>query len=76
MERARRSPHACDDHGRPVDQPAPDAGGVEIVARYITQVAEREELRAKLYQTAITLLGDSRVEPHLPASRPRAGQPT
>ncbi len=54
---ARRSPHlgaltvAPSIHLRPV------AGGVEIVARYITHVAEREELKAKLYHTAVDMLG-------------------
>ena len=35
----------------------PVSGGVEIVARYITHVAQREELRAQLYHTAIDMLG-------------------
>jgi small-conductance mechanosensitive channel len=54
---ARRSPHlgaltvAPSIHLRPV------AGGIEIVARYITHVAEREELKAKLYLTAVEMLG-------------------
>jgi hypothetical protein len=35
----------------------PIAGGVEIIARYITHVAEREELKAKLYHAAVEMLG-------------------
>jgi small-conductance mechanosensitive channel len=35
----------------------PVAGGVEITVRYITQPAERDEVREKLYHTAVDLLG-------------------
>ncbi|HYL64644.1 MAG TPA: mechanosensitive ion channel domain-containing protein [Candidatus Methylomirabilis sp.] len=35
----------------------PVAGGVEIAVRYITRANERYQLRAKLYQTAVDLLG-------------------
>ena len=35
----------------------PVSGGVEIIARYITHVAQREALRAQLYHTAVTMLG-------------------
>jgi small-conductance mechanosensitive channel len=35
----------------------PIAGGVEITVRYITQPAERDEVREKLYHTAVDLLG-------------------
>ena len=35
----------------------PVSGGVEIIARYITHVAQREELRAQLYHTAVNMLG-------------------
>lgn len=73
---ARRSPHAETIAAAPSITLRPSGGGVELIARYITQAAERDALRAKLYQTAIALLGDARVEPHLPAARPRAGQPT
>ena len=69
---ARRSPHAETIAAAPSITLRPSGGGVEIIARYITQAAERDALRAKLYQTAIALLGDSRVEKHLPAARPPA----
>ncbi|HEY5490246.1 MAG TPA: mechanosensitive ion channel domain-containing protein [Gemmatimonadaceae bacterium] len=36
----------------------PIAGGVEITVRYVTRVTEREELRDKLYHTAVNMLGD------------------
>ena len=35
----------------------PIAGGVEITVQYVTRVTEREELRGKLYRTAVDLLG-------------------
>ena len=37
----------------------PIIGGVEITVRYITQVGERSQLRAKLYHTAVDLLGET-----------------
>jgi small-conductance mechanosensitive channel len=54
---ARRSPHLDALAVKPSINLKPIAGGVEIVARYITHVAEREELKAKLYHTAIEMLG-------------------
>jgi hypothetical protein len=38
----------------------PVASGVEITVRYITRVAEREELRGKLYHTAVDMLGGTK----------------
>jgi small-conductance mechanosensitive channel len=35
----------------------PVIGGVELAVRYITRANERYQLRAKLYQTAVDLLG-------------------
>jgi len=35
----------------------PIAGGVEITVQYVTRVTEREELRGKLYRTAVDMLG-------------------
>ncbi len=55
---ARRSPHASTIEGAPTIGLRPTAGGVEIVARYITQASERDSLRARLYQTAIEMLSD------------------
>jgi small-conductance mechanosensitive channel len=37
----------------------PIAGGVEITIRYITRPAERDEIRGKLYHTAVDLLGEA-----------------
>jgi small-conductance mechanosensitive channel len=53
---ARRSPHAATIAAAPTISLRPAAGGVEIVARYITQASEREELRGHLYQTAVEML--------------------
>jgi hypothetical protein len=35
----------------------PVVGGIEIVVRYITRANERYQLRAKLYEAAVGLLG-------------------
>jgi len=48
----------------------PVIGGVEIAVRYITRANERYQLRAKLYQAAVDLLGQR------PAPRPAAPAPT
>lgn len=45
----------------------PIAAGFEITVRYITRVTEREELRSKLYHTAVDMLGGARL-----TSRPTA----
>ena len=54
---ARRSPHSESLPVAPSITLKPVSGGVEIIARYITHIAQREELRAQLYRTAITMLG-------------------
>jgi len=52
----------------------PVIGGVEISVRYITRANERYQLRAKLYQAAVDLLGPKAVSPPAePASTPSAG---
>jgi small-conductance mechanosensitive channel len=48
----------------------PVIGGVEIAVRYITRANERYQLRAKLYQAAVDLLGPKAVSP------PAASAPT
>jgi small-conductance mechanosensitive channel len=49
----------------------PVIGGVEIAVRYITSANERYQLRAKLYQAAVDLLGQKAVPPPAaPASTP------
>jgi len=54
---ARRSPHGEVLPVAPSITLKPVSGGVEIIARYITHVAQREELRAQLYHTAVNMLG-------------------
>ena len=41
----------------------PVVGGIEIAVRYITRANERYQLRAKLYQAAVDLLGPKAVPP-------------
>jgi small-conductance mechanosensitive channel len=51
----------------------PVAGGIEIAVRYITRANERYQLRAKLYQAAVELLGGKNVQlasPPAPAPTP------
>jgi len=49
----------------------PVIGGVEIAVRYITSANERYQLRAKLNQAAVDLLGSKAVPlPAAPASTP------
>jgi small-conductance mechanosensitive channel len=52
----------------------PVIGGVEIAVRYITKANERYQLRAKLYQAAVELLGGKNAPlpaaPEKPASEP------
>ncbi len=49
----------------------PVVGGVEIAVRYITRANQRYQLRAKLYQAAVDLLGQKPVAlPAAPAARP------
>jgi len=55
----------------------PIIGGVEIAVRYITRANERYQLRAKLYQAAVDLLGGKNVQlpaPPDPATAPISGQ--
>jgi small-conductance mechanosensitive channel len=65
---ARRSPHVDTIAVAPSINLKPISGGVEIVARYITHVAERDELKAKLYHTAIEMLGGRMPTPRLEAA--------
>ena len=50
----------------------PVVGGVEIAVRYITRANERYQLRAKLYQAAVEMLGGKNVQspPPLPTPTP------
>ncbi|MGC2890621.1 MAG: mechanosensitive ion channel family protein, partial [Candidatus Acidiferrum sp.] len=48
----------------------PVAGGVEIAVRYITRANERYQMRAKLNQAAVDLLGQDFVSPPAAAAAP------
>ena len=60
---ARRTPAMASIAAAPSIHLEPAGGGVQIVARYITHVAEREEIRTKLYHTAVTMLGGTPTPP-------------
>jgi small-conductance mechanosensitive channel len=54
----------------------PIIGGIEIAVRYITRANERYQLRAKLYQAAVDLLGGKNVTmPQVPAGSPASSTP-
>jgi hypothetical protein len=44
----------------------PVIGGVELAVRYVTRANERYQLRAKLYQTAVDLLGAKNTQAGIP----------
>ena len=56
MKSVRRGPRAGVVSTAPAVHVKPIVGGVEVTVRYLTHVRERAELRAELYQVAITLL--------------------
>jgi len=72
---ARRSPHATTIEAAPSISIRPAANGFELVARYITQAAERDSLRARLYQTAIELLSAKESGPKYAAAPTQATAP-
>ena len=41
----------------------PVVGGIEIAVRYVTRANERYQLRAKLYQSAVELMGKQSARP-------------
>jgi len=55
--------------GTPSINARPVVGGVELSVRYITRADERFQLRSKLYQAAVSLLGESPARA-LPAAAP------
>jgi small-conductance mechanosensitive channel len=55
----------------------PVVGGVEIAVRYITRANERYQLRAKLYQAAVEMLGGKKVQsPPSPLPTPAPARPS
>jgi small-conductance mechanosensitive channel len=68
-QRAARSRDMSSLSAAPAINVKPVIGGVEIAVRYVTRANERYQLRAKLYQAAVDLLGGKNV--HLaPAPAP------
>jgi small-conductance mechanosensitive channel len=68
-QRAARSRDMSTLSAAPAINVKPVIGGVEIAVRYVTRANERYQLRAKLYQAAVDLLGGKVV------SRPAAAVP-
>jgi small-conductance mechanosensitive channel len=60
-KRAARSRDMSSLTAAPAINVKPVAGGIEIGVRYITRANERYQLRAKLYQAAVDLLGQAPV---------------
>lgn len=56
---ASRSPGPGTIAAAPAMTIKPTMGGVEVTLRFITHAAERYEVRAKLYQTAVEVLGEA-----------------
>jgi small-conductance mechanosensitive channel len=70
-QRAARTKDMSSLTAAPAINVKPVIGGVEISVRYITRANERYQLRAKLYQVAVDLLGQKAVLPEAaPASTP------
>ena len=65
-QRAARSRDMSSLTAAPAINLKPVIGGVEIAVRYVTRANERYQLRAKLYQVAVELLGGKSVQ--VPAS--------
>jgi len=53
----------------------PVIGGIELSVRYITQANQRSQLRNKLNQAAVELLGKRGITPLAPPSAPPAAPP-
>ena len=54
---SRRAPHFASLAATPTVNLRPIPGGAEITVRYVTRLSERSEMRARLYRTAMELLG-------------------
>jgi len=54
---ARRTPHFSTLTAAPTVNLRPVPGGAEVTVRYVTRVNDRAALRARLYRTAMELLG-------------------
>ena len=72
-QRAARTKDMSSLTAAPAINVKPVIGGVEISVRYITRANERYQLRAKLYQVAVDLLGQKAV---LPEAAPASTSPS
>jgi small-conductance mechanosensitive channel len=72
-QRAARSRQMTALSAAPAINVRPIIGGIEIAVRYITRANERYQLRAKLYQAAVDLLGGKNV--HLAPAEDEATAP-
>src|SRR5580693_3818865 len=70
VTRSRDSEHTLT--AAPAINVKPVVGGVEIAVRYITRANERYQMRAKLNQAAVNLLGQGFVAPPAAAAEPAA----
>ena len=71
-KRAARSRDMSSLSAAPAINVKPVAGGVEISVRYITRANERYQLRAKLYQAAVDLMGQGPARSYSEEQRARA----
>jgi hypothetical protein len=61
-----RAPHFATLAATPTVNLRPIPGGAEITVRYVTRLSERSAMRARLYRSAMELLGASSREPATP----------
>jgi hypothetical protein len=71
----RRAPRLGTEATAPSVTLKPVGEGVEVTVRYITRVAERGELRARLYHTAVECLGGKAAGWRAPAAAPALASP-
>jgi len=72
---ARRAPRLGTEATAPSVTLKPVGEGVEVTVRYITRVAERGELRARLYHTAVECLGGKTAGWRAPSGAPALASP-
>src|SRR6185437_3051031 len=75
LKGARRAPRLGTEATAPSVTLKPVGEGVEVTVRYITRVAERGELRARLYHTAVECLGGKTAGWRAPTAAPALASP-
>jgi len=75
LKGARRAPRLGTEATAPSVTLKPVGEGVEVTVRYITRVAERGELRARLYHTAVECLGGKTAGWRAPTGVPALASP-